>query len=283
MRASIAIGYVLILAGCGSGAGRVTPPGSGGTAGRAPSPSGGGTAGQSSSPGDGGTAGRAPVPGNGGTAGQSPPLGSGGIAGGAPVAGNGGTAGQSPSTGGGGGGTAGQSVPLGNCFVGNPSTAPQIELVYRTVAGQLGSLGNLAAVPLIQPVQGGETLFIGVRARNIDGCPLNMSTALFTVDSGVVVALERRPVTLEATADGWLQPKQPDALSNFSNLPACPKAGLGLRIDGQQYRLQVSVDDSFGRHGEATQLIVPTCGQPALAATCQCLCAANYVLGSACP
>jgi hypothetical protein len=214
-----------------------------------------------------------------GTAGPS--RGSGGIAGQVSIPGSGGTAGQGPIPGS--GGTAGQGPPLGTCFVGDPAASPEVQLVYRTDAGLIAPVGNLGEVPLFQAPQGGETLFIGVRARNIDGCPLDMSTALLAPEADVVIAFERRPVNLEATGDGWLQPSQPSALSNFANLPSCPKAGLNRRINGEQYRLQVSVDDAFGRHGETMQLIVPTCGQPALLATCQCLCSASYVLGGACP
>ena len=133
------------------------------------------------------------------------------------------------------------------------------------------------------PPQGGEVLVVGVRALNIDGCPLTMSTSLIVPSSGVVAAFERRPVTLGPSADGWLEPRNPAGLANFSNLPACPIAALGQAIDGNSYRLDVQIEDLMGRQGGASATVVPTCDAAPDPASCQCLCAAGYVLGSACP
>jgi hypothetical protein len=168
-----------------------------------------------------------------------------------------------------------------SCFVGDPSASPQLSLVSPAADGTLQPIADGTAVPLIVPSQGGEILPIGVRALNLDGCPLIQSTALIVPDTGAVASLERRPVTLELAGDGWLQPARPQQLGNFSNLPACPIAGLGQAVNGNQYRIDVQVQDPSGRQGEASALVVPTCHD--LQAFCQCQCSAQYVLGGGCP
>lgn len=169
-----------------------------------------------------------------------------------------------------------------SCFVGDAALEPVIELVYRTASGEMETVGANARVPLIQPPQGGKVMFIGVRAQNLDGCPLLMSSALREPGSDVVVALERRPVLLDPMGDGWLGPKQPRELSNYSNLPACPRANLDRRIDGEPYSLYVSVEDSAGRRAETTVTIEPTCGEPERLAQCRCECSTDYTLGGEC-
>jgi len=170
----------------------------------------------------------------------------------------------------------------GGCFVGDPASAPELELVHRTADGQLATVADGAPIPLFEPPQGGQVILVGVRARNIDGCPLTLSTSLAVPQSTIVAAFERRPVTLEATPDGWLQPKRPDLLSNFANLPSCPIAGLDRAVDGEPYQLTVEAEDHAGRKGQASALVVPSCDMNVAPTLCRCLCAANYVLGIVC-
>lgn len=171
--------------------------------------------------------------------------------------------------------------PRAGCFQGDPASSPALALVYQTPDRTLAPVTEGGPVPLIVPPQGGEVLIIGVRARNIDGCPLTMSTSL-ALPSGVVAAFERRPVMLAAAPDEWLEPANPTGLANFSNLPACPIAGLDRPIDGESYRLTVDVEDGGGRHAEISATVIPTCDTSGSAPTCRCLCAAGYVLGTPC-
>ena len=184
---------------------------------------------------------------------------------------------------GGGGGGGGGGGSQGSCFAGDPAAAPALVPVYRAVDGTTQLINDGDAIPLIEPPQGGQVLLVGGKAHNIDGCSLVMSTSLRLLGSGAVVAFERRPVTEAPADDGWLWPKRPDLLSNFSNLPACPVAGLPQPIDGQSFLLDLQLEDGAGRHAAATVTVVPTCGQPELQARCACTCAADYVLGSDCP
>ena len=87
--------------------------------------------------------------------------------------------------------------PPAGCFVGDRRRAPMIDLVHQTAERTLAPVTDGGSLPLIVPPQGGEVLIVGVRALNIDGCPLTMSTSL-ALPNGVVAAFERRPVTLQA-------------------------------------------------------------------------------------
>jgi len=179
-----------------------------------------------------------------------------------------------------GGGEA--SPPPSGCFSGDATAAPLLALVRQAADGGLAPVTDGDMVPLVVPPQGGEVLLIGVRALNIDGCPLTMSTSL-VLSTGVVAAFERRPVNLRLAEDGWLQPASPSGLANFANLPACPIAGLGQSIDGVSSQLVVDVEDRAGRRGHAAATILPTCEGDATSGHCRCLCAAGYVLGDVCP
>jgi len=72
-------------------------------------------------------------------------------------------------------------------------------------------------------------------------------------------------------------------MSNYSNLPACPRANLTRSIDNQTYELRVRLTDAQGRMSLTSTNIVPTCGTGANATLCHCQCAQNFVQGMACP
>jgi hypothetical protein len=168
------------------------------------------------------------------------------------------------------------------CFVGDPALGPELEVVYRTATGEQLVAQPMGHLPLIEPPQGGKVMFIGVRARNVDGCGATLTTALVEPGSGSVVSLERRPVFLDPQPDGWLHPRLPAEMSNYSNLPACPRANLARSIASQPYDLKVVFTDVAGRSAERVLPIVPTCGEPERYAACECECAKDYVLGGVC-
>jgi hypothetical protein len=175
----------------------------------------------------------------------------------------------------------GRPIP---CFAGDRQQPPEIQLVYRTGGGVMKAIADMAEIPLIQPPQGGKVLFIGVRARNLDGCPLTLSTALLDADTGAVVSFEVRPVLLEPDPDaaGWLRPRNRDQMGNYANLPACPRAHLSQSVPGGRFRLAVTAEDPGERKAQATLSIVPVCGEPDLLEQCQCQCSRDYKLGSVC-
>lgn len=169
-----------------------------------------------------------------------------------------------------------------SCFVGDPSKPIEFEVVHRTAEGDCVSTQEMAEVPLIQPPQGGKVLFVGVRARNLNGCGLTLATALVEPETGSVISLERRPVMLEPVDDGWMEPERPTEASNYSNLPACPRADLTRSIEGEVYELRVNITDSEGRKAATSMQVIPICGESNLAALCQCECSKDYRLGSEC-
>jgi hypothetical protein len=168
------------------------------------------------------------------------------------------------------------------CFVGDRSLPPQIEVVYRDVDNTMQPLSEGGEVPLILPPQGGKVMVVGVRARNLDGCPLEIATSIRDTCSNAIVALERRPITLEPTADGWLEPLAPADLTNYSNLPACPRANLDRDVHGQPYVLTIRVTDKENRTAETMLEIVPTCAEPQFMDQCLCECRSDYSLGDEC-
>ncbi len=162
-----------------------------------------------------------------------------------------------------------------SCFVGTPALDAEIQIVHRSVEGTTQTTS--VAVPLIQPPQGGKVLLVGVRARNLDGCPLQLSASLRDECNNKILTLERRPVILEPQADGWAVPKDPINLDNFSNLPGCPRSDNDRPMNGEPYLLKVTVTDKSGRTAERTQRITPYCGaEPEFAHLCECECRSRF-------
>jgi hypothetical protein len=166
--------------------------------------------------------------------------------------------------------------------IGDRALDPEIELVFRTADGQLADLVAGGEVPLIQPPQGGKVVLVGVRARNVDGCGLQLTASLRDPCTDRIIGLESRPVNLRAGADGWGEPSQPAELSDYANLAACPSAAAVHDIEGEPYLLRIRVDDGDGREASAEAMIVPVCAEPELVDQCKCECSFDYVLGDPC-
>jgi hypothetical protein len=168
------------------------------------------------------------------------------------------------------------------CVAGDPSAPLELEVLHRGSDGELADTEEMSRVPLFPAIQGGMMLLVGVRVRNLRGCTVQLGAALVDSETEAVVSLERRPVTLIEGQDGWLTPARPEALSNFSSLPACPRANLTRQLNDEKYELRVSVEDESGKTAERSLLVVPACEDQSSMNTCRCLCAANYVLGQKC-
>lgn len=172
--------------------------------------------------------------------------------------------------------------PNDGCFVGDPSAPPELVIIHQTLDGTYAETAPGGAIPLILAPQGGRVLFVGAKAKNLDGCPVRLLASLRDPCSNSLLALEQRDVMMKATADGWLEPEDPAQISNYSNLPACPRAALERNVDGTEYRLRVELEDRAGRKAEAFVNVIPACNQPGLVDQCLCECSATYVLGEAC-
>ena len=172
--------------------------------------------------------------------------------------------------------------PPPTCFLGDRSRAPELRLLMRTPAGDAVEITESSSVALIQPPQGGKVIFVGPKVRNIDGCPVDITTTLKDPCSGTIVALEKRPVVL-TEADGWLIPERPQEISNYSKLGACPKAGISNNIVGEWYVLKLRLEDKSGLIAEASARVMPICSEPSLKDRCLCECDQQfYPLGGLC-
>ncbi|MBI4820986.1 MAG: hypothetical protein HY791_32275 [Deltaproteobacteria bacterium] len=168
-----------------------------------------------------------------------------------------------------------------SCPMGDLSLPIEAHIVHRNEDAQLELTEQNGEIPLIQPPQGGKVLFVGVRAKNLDGCGVRISASLRDPCSGLLVSLERRPVDLALSADGFGEPARPETIDNFSNLPACPRAGTDRDLFGQTYLLRVTIEDRDGRKAEASLAVVPRCADPTRE-LCECECRSDYVLGESC-
>lgn len=178
--------------------------------------------------------------------------------------------------------TDSELAPASECRLGDTALPLEFEIVHRAPDGTVVATPDLAEIPLFPAIQGGMMLLVGVRVRNVIGCRVDLGTALVDTDTQAVVSLERRPITLSPGAEGWLQPARPEALSNYSSLPACPRANLSRSVNDEVYELQVDVEAAGARAAQGLTRIVPVCGDDASHDTCRCLCAKDYVLGDSC-
>jgi hypothetical protein len=165
--------------------------------------------------------------------------------------------------------------------VGDSSAPIALDVVLRSGDGVATVATDGAPAPLLTPPQGGMVILAGVRAKNLDTCAVNLIAAVRDVCSNRV-QLEGRPVNLTLADDGWAYPSAPAELDNFANIGVCPNNSGARRIYGEPYRIEVTVTDKNGKQGSAAVLVVPFCAEPAHAHECECMCAADYVLGSIC-
>jgi hypothetical protein len=178
---------------------------------------------------------------------------------------------------------------LAACSDDAPTTCPigdrasPIELVAVT-APYLGSIGDLAdggEVDLFRPLQGGKVIYVGVRARNVDGCNVQLTAALRDPVTQQVIALEQRPVRLVDSGDGWGRPAS--SSDHLANVPACPSAAATHDVDGAAWQLELRLDELGGRTATTTLSVVPRCDVDGEIEECECECDSDYVLGAACP
>jgi hypothetical protein len=174
--------------------------------------------------------------------------------------------------------------PCHDRFIGDAHLQP--EATPLVTDGTSGALTDIAAgdhLPLERPPQGGFVLYLGLRARNLDGCGVKLSGQLRDPDTNHELAFDARTIDLVPTADGW---GVPDArqFANFANVPACPDYGTE-DIRDRALTLSLTVTDKQKRSANATLPVVPSCtlADPDLQFQCTCECAANYSLGKCKP
>jgi hypothetical protein len=182
------------------------------------------------------------------------------------------------------------AVMLSACSDDAPTTCPigdrsrPIEIRAQTwVPGQpeLDDLSNPGGVYLVRPIQGGKVIYVGVRARNVDGCNLMLTAALRDPVSQQVIALEQRPVRLSDYGDGW--GRASSHVDDLANVPACPNAAAERDIDGSTWTLELRLEEPGGRMAEMSLQVGAGCYIASELDECRCECDSEYVLGGPCP
>jgi hypothetical protein len=147
--------------------------------------------------------------------------------------------------------------------------------------GTLEGLPDGGTVDLVRPIQGGKVIYVGVRARNVDGCNVQLTAALRDVTSQQVIALEQRPVRLDVGGDGWGHARS--TFDDLANVPACPNAAASRDVDGATWLLELRLDEAGGRTATTSVMIVPRCRLDDQMEECRCECDSDYELGMPCP
>jgi hypothetical protein len=167
---------------------------------------------------------------------------------------------------------------LKRCPFGDPNAPAQIEVVHLDEStGMVSDTMPGDEVPLNPPPQGGWILLLGVRATNLDGCQMTLTTSFRDVCTGTVIKLDQRPAKLEDLGNGWGR----TTLGSFGNLPVCPQVTSERNLHGEPYAVTIDVSDIDGKQASKTLTLTPVC--PAGADRCSCECDRNYVVGGACP
>jgi hypothetical protein len=174
--------------------------------------------------------------------------------------------------------------PAPECLAGDPSLPVELEILCMDAEHAVARLAQpMTQVPLVFPEQGGQILLLGVRARNLDSCALTMTASLRDPCTDELLAVEQRPVVLEPTADGWLEPRA-GIRADWANLPVCPNVASTRDLQGQGYVLRIAIEDASGKTAETTLPVVPTCPDASAGGDgCLCQCQAGYSLGDECP
>ena len=177
------------------------------------------------------------------------------------------------------------AIDAPQCTIGDLSMPIELEFgYYNNQTGALVPVGNMMPLPITQSEQGGFTMRVGVRARNVN-CNVKTATiAMFDTCPGdrLLKVESRSPISLTEGSDGWGTPIN---LASYMQLHACPYTGLTRHMEDVPYRIQLALEDYDGRTAEGTLYVLPYCGDTddATRAICECQCNKDYVIGGACP
>jgi hypothetical protein len=175
-----------------------------------------------------------------------------------------------------------EEQPGGPCttgFIGDQNAATVVALTVQAVDGTTRVVNDGDGVPLVLPPQGGRIIAAGVRARNLDGCAVQIQGYLRD-PATLQLRLDARPVNLRVAADGWGE-SAPRDLASYANIPVCPNEWSPTSIDGNDFDLTITATDRRGNTASITRRVVPAC--PAGAGECVCQCKGGYRLGDGCP
>ena len=117
--------------------------------------------------------------------------------------------------------------------VGNPRDDIEFEITATDQSSDV-VLHEGDPLPLLFPPQGGRVSFVGVRAKNIDPCGVQLSGALRD-EATMQVRLDARTVNLVPHDDGWATTGPPTQISSYSNIPTCPNQWASKDIFDQTF------------------------------------------------
>ncbi|HEU0030346.1 MAG TPA: hypothetical protein VFQ53_06935 [Kofleriaceae bacterium] len=168
---------------------------------------------------------------------------------------------------------------VARCPIGDINAPAELEIMHYDSTLQLFQTAAGDRVPLIAPPQGGWIVLLGARARNLDGCRIDLTTSFADPCGGAPIKVDRRPTKLEPTADGWGTIAAIDA----GNLPICPQLTAAHDLHDEPYEITVTLEDRDGKRVSKSLTVVPVCPDPDPTGRCLCECDHNYVVGGTCP
>ncbi len=185
------------------------------------------------------------------------------------------------------GGTDAPPPPPPSCatgFLGDASKPMQVEVHAIKADGSDVVLKDGDDLAVLFPPQGGRVAFVGIRATNLDGCGVQLTSAVRDPISNQV-RLDGRTVNLTREPDGWgttgtgvsTDIASSDAIAQYSNVPLCPNQWASQDIYDKTFQLEVIVQDSRKQKADVKMNVVPRCAEPGTKLTaCQCLCKNGY-------
>ncbi len=175
-------------------------------------------------------------------------------------------------------------------YLGDPSAPAQLELRALKADGTDVPIASGDDLAILFPPQGGRVAFVGVRAKNVDGCGFQVVGAVRDPMTKQI-RLDGRTVNLRRDPDGWgatgkgvsTDIESADDIGNYSNVPLCPNQWAEQDVFDQPFELEVQIEDRRGKTASAKISVTPRCAEPGAKLTsCRCLCKRGYVLGESC-
>ena len=175
-------------------------------------------------------------------------------------------------------------------FLGDPGKDIEMELRALRADGTDVPLKDGDDLAILFPPQGGRVAFVGVRAKNLDACGLQVIGALRDLGSRQV-RVDGRTVNLRADTDGFGTTGQgtttdienSGAIGDYSNVPLCPNQWADVDVFDKPFEVEVQVKDRRGKSATKVIKVTPRCAEPgAKQVSCKCLCKHGYVLGESC-
>lgn len=175
-------------------------------------------------------------------------------------------------------------------YLGDPDAPIEMELRALRADGKDVPIAEGDDLAVLFPPQGGRVAFVGVRARNLNGCAVQLIGALRDPLSKQV-RLDGRTVNLRKEPDGWgttgrgaeTDIGSSDAIGDYSNMPLCPNQWADQDVFDVPFELEVVITDKDKKTATTKIVVTPRCAEPGEKETaCRCLCRKGYILGETC-